>query len=158
MADLVPEIVRGRLTDDRASAVLGFWARHGALEGDAARQRLAEVVTVLVDRTSGEIAGVNSVYADRVSLVGNRWFWIYRRFHAPGTPPEAEVGMFNAAFDALAEEFSPDGPVGVCVFVDDPELIRLRREAIWPETDLWYVGYEATGEQVRIRYFEDARI
>ena len=155
--NLVPAIVRGRLTEDRADGILSFWARHGALEGDAARQRLAEVVAVLVDRGSGEVVGVNSVYDERVALVGNRRFWLYRRF-APGIPEAIEAAFVNAAFDALEDEFTPHGPIGLCLRIDDPDLVIRRREAVWPETDLSYAGYDAAGSQIRIRYFAGARV
>jgi hypothetical protein len=150
------EVVRGRMTEARADQVLSFWSREEVLEGAAARERLPEVVCVLID-DNGEIAGVNSVHAADVPLVGGRRFWIYRSFltrDASGAAPE----MFNAAFTALEEEFEPsgDGPIGLCLLVADPG--ERGPEAIWPETELMFAGYQEDGRQVRIRYFWDAII
>jgi len=63
--------------------------------------------------------------------------------------------MFNAAFEALAEEFEPEtaGPIGVCVVVDDRETMERRPEAVWPESELLFAGYLPAGNQLRIRYF-----
>ena len=49
-------------------------------------------------------------------------------------------------------------PVGVCVLVDDVELMRRHPEAVWPDTGFLFAGYQADGRQVRIRYFDGARI
>ena len=152
------EVVRGRLSDERADEVLRFWSAHGALSGPAAQARLPQVVCVLLDG-AGTVAGVNSVYEDAVELIGSRRFWLYRRF-APGAPVEVDAAMLNAAFDVLDEEHAATegGPIGLCVLVDDPEVMQRNREVVWPDTDLAYAGYLPDGRQVRIRYFTDARV
>ncbi|MDX6235087.1 MAG: hypothetical protein QOH68_4254 [Nocardioidaceae bacterium] len=152
------EVVRGRLTDALADEILAFWSAHGALVEEVGRQRLPEVVCVLRDG-GGELVGVSSVYADAVPLVGNRRFFVYRRFLAPGRSDEDDERMLVAAFDALDREGAPTGaPGGLCVFVDDPETMRRHPEAVWPDTEMLYAGYLPDGRQVRIRYFADAHI
>jgi hypothetical protein len=150
------EVVRGQLSDARAEQVFRFWSREEALEEDAARERLPEVVCLLIDE-AGQIAGVNSVYAAEVPLVGARRFWIYRNLLVPEAS-SAEAPMLNAAFTALEDEFESDrsGPIGICRLVADPT--ERRPEAIWPETKLMYAGNLDDGRQVRIRYFWDAII
>ena len=111
-------------------------------------------------RSEGEVVGVNSAYEADVPLIGGRRFWVYRRFLHPDVVSEGrDVPFFNAAFDALeADHVVGDGPVGLCLVVDDLELMRHRPEAIWPDTGLVYAGYLPTGQQVRLRYFADAVI
>jgi hypothetical protein len=150
------EVVRGQLSGERADQVLRFWSREGVLEGSAAEERLAQVACTLIDDT-GEIAGVNSVFAADVPLIGGRRFWIYRSFLVPSASG-AEVEMTNAAFTALEREFESNrsGPIGLCLLVPDPT--EHGPEAIWPETQLMYAGYLEDGTQVRVRYFPDAAI
>ena len=152
------DIVRGRLSDERAADVLAFWSRHGALEGDAARQRLPEVLAVL-DR-DGEVVGVSSVFDAAVPLIGNRRFWMYRRFLAEGLPGEAEAELLLAAYEALDAEFGggEGEPIGLCLLLDDPEVMRRHPEAVWPDTGFVYAGYQPDGRQVRLRYFDGARV
>jgi hypothetical protein len=152
------EIVRGQMTEARADQILGFWSREGVLEGEAARQRLSEVVCVLVDG-GGEIAGVNSVFAANVPLIGGRQFWIYRRFLV-GDASSAEQAMITTAFTALEKEFEPSeaGPIGLCVLVADPAEMERHPQAIWPETELMFAGYLKDDRQARIRYFWEAPI
>ena len=153
------EVVRGRLSDERAQQLLALWSAHGALAGEAARRRLPQVVALLLDDADG-VVGACSVFADSVPLIGGRRFWMYRRFVAPGVPDDAEAALLLAAIGALEDERGegPDAPLGVCVVVDDVEAMRRRPEAIWPDTLMFYAGYLPDGSQVRIRYFADARI
>jgi hypothetical protein len=100
-------------------------------------------------------------------LLGGRRFWVY----SADPPPGEREGdrLFNAAFAELDARYREDraGPVGVCVSVSDPELMRRRPEAVWEETDLLYAGTQresaslaarSTSTQLRIRYFYDATI
>jgi len=59
-----------------------------------------------------------------------------------------------------SEDFDPagGGPIGLSVVVEDSAEIERRPEAVWPETKLILAGYTPDGAQIRIRYFEDARI
>ncbi len=147
------EAVRGRLSDERADEVLDLWARHGALTGDAARARLAELVCVLLD-AGGAVVGVNSVGRAPRGLLGARPVWRYRRFLAPGQPADAEAALFNAAFEVLDREYVPGSgaPMGVCVLVPDDATLRSRPEAVWADTQLLYAGYSRDGEQLRVRW------
>lgn len=152
------EVVRGRMTEERADELLRFWSREGALQEDEAQRRLSEVICVLLDG-SGAIAGVNSVYPQRVGLVAGRLFWMYRHFLLPRASSAAPE-MIEAAFATLEEEFDPAavGPIGVCLIVSDPAVMEGRPEAVWPDTQLTFAGYLDDGQQLRIRYFEGAAI
>lgn len=152
------ETLRGQGRGELADRVLEFWSAHGALAADAARERLDRVVCVLLDE-SGEVAGVNSVHEEGLQLIGNRRFWIYRAYLAPGAgdaPPE----MFNAVFALLEAEYHADrsGPIGLAVIVSDPEEMRARPEVIWPDAELFYAGVLPERRQLRLRYFWDAEI
>jgi hypothetical protein len=149
--------VRGRLGDGLAEQLVSFWTHQGALDEAAARERLRDVVCVLLG-DDGEVAGVNSVYAAEVPPVG-RTFWIYRSLLAPAAAGAA-AAMFHTAFNALQHEFDPSasGPVGVCRLLDDADEIAARPEAQWLWPWLMYAGYLADGRQVRIRYFDAALI
>jgi hypothetical protein len=152
------EVVRGRLSQERADALVRFWTAEGALDEAAARERLGEVVCVLIG-PDGEIAGANSVYASRLPLVGGRQFWIYRSF-VRSPSPIAGLSLAANASQALEMEFDPavGGPIGICYLVDDPAEIERNPGAqhLFPLS--YYAGYLADGRQVRIRYFGGARI
>lgn len=152
------EVVRGRLSDERAEAILRFWEATGALEGEAAQRRLPEVVCVLSDG-SGEVAGVNSVYPESLGLIAGRRFWIYRSLIAPAATGATDA-MIEAAFKALEEDFDPGGagPIGLCLAIADRGEMKRRPEAEWESPRMLYAGFLPDGRQVRIAYFAGAKI
>ena len=153
------EVVRGRVDEELAAAVSDFWLQRGLLAPEAARERLGQVVCVLRG-PGGEVLGVNSAHAANVPLVGGRLFWNYRAALDDGTGDEEFFAMLGACFDALAEEFAAAalGPVGVCLLVGDVAMLERNPEAIWPGVGFLHAGFAPDGAQLRLRYFEDARI
>lgn len=153
------QAVRRGIDEELGERVVRFWVDNGALAEPTARARLADLVCVLLD-SAGEVKGVNSVYEDHVGLIGNRTFWIYRTFLAPDTDLELARPMIAAAREALEDEFQErgGGPIGLCVLVTDPEVIRRYPEAVWPDSEMLYAGYTREGAQVRVGYFEGAVI
>jgi hypothetical protein len=152
------EVVRGRLTEERAAQLVRFWTGNGVLDEAAARARLGDVVCVLLD-PAGEIAGVNSVYAAPLDLVGGRQFWVYRNYLAAGAQA-ARQAMAHRAAIALNADFEPadEGPVGICFLIEDRADMERNPGADWLYPRSHYAGDLADGRQVRIRYFDGARI
>jgi hypothetical protein len=151
------EVVRDRLSPERAEGLLAFWARHGALGGAQARRRLAEVVCVLLG-TAGEVSGASSVLDASVPLVGDQRFWVFRSLLPDA--PEAVPAMVAATFAELEAEFDPggEGPIGLCRLIDDPDELARRPEAEWANPRTFYAGYLPDGRQVRVAYFQEARL
>jgi hypothetical protein len=151
------ETVYGSVTGQIADQVLGFWSTRGALPDEEAQRRLPEVVCLL--RADGEIAGVSSVHAAEVALVGGRRFWIYRNL-LDDSVAEHWYEMIGATFNALQEHFdrAPGAPIGLCVLLADARQRRDKPEAEWSDPRMIYAGYLRDGRQVRIAYFENATI
>lgn len=153
------EVVRGRRDAGLDDELVAFWTAHGALSEAVARARLEHVVCVLRDE-EGAIVAANSVFDEPVAMLGGCRLWAYRSF-AP--TPEARAAadeMLAAARDRLAEEFDPDSPepIGVCRLIGDREIINSRLEPVWPVSGLMFAGYTAGGEQLRVVYFEGAKV
>jgi hypothetical protein len=148
------EVVRGALHDLRPEQIVRFWVDKGALNEEAARDRLPGVVCVARDE-GGEIVAVNSVY-EAMPRPPARPMYVYRSFLAEDSD-ELWSKIFTAAFDVLDAEYDRDGggPLGVCVLLDGAEAAR-RPEALWPDEDLIFAGHLPDGRQVRIRWFWDA--
>jgi hypothetical protein len=152
------EIVRGRLSPERTTDLLRFWSSLGVVDGNDALRRLPDVAALLVDR-AGIVVGSCSVRADAVPLIGGRWLWRYDHAIEREVRDEHRDELFNAAFAVLDGEHEPggQGPIGICVAVDDPVVLQ-RRDAIWSGTELVYAGYDAGDRQVRVRYFAGAEV
>src|SRR3712207_405556 len=151
------EVVRGRLDDDRAAQLVDLWRRTGALDEARARERLPEVVCVLVDG-DGRLVASNSAHPVDLDLIGGRRFWVYRALLLPEAA-DAGDAMFRAVFGALEAEFDggADAPLGICLLVADRREMQRRPDAEWSDPRTFYAGYLG-GRQVRIAYFTGARI
>src|SRR3954454_16527892 len=154
-ATIVP--ARGDLDDARAREASELLVREEGLSGEASRRWLSELVCLAIE--DGHVVGLGIARPATVALIGGRPFWLYRSVLARHSG-ELWNGMFNAAFDLLAEEFQePDGPyIGLCALIEDPAEMKRRPQAVWPETELMYAGYLDDGRQVRLRYFWGAAI
>lgn len=150
------EVVRGRVDEALEGELIRFWAERGALDEKTARARIPAVVCVLRD-DEGRLAGVNSAFAERVPVVGGRMFWIYRMLIDP-EHGESSAEMLASACDALAARFDGDGPIGVCALLPDPTVFPEHERAYWTELEMLYAGYTDDGRQIRLRYFEGARV
>ena len=152
-------VARGRLTAPLSEEIVRFWVENGALDEAAGRARLPEVVCVL-RYSDGSLVGVNSAYSEAVPLIGGRSFWVYRSFLLPAARGAWDA-MVRRAFAVLAAEFDPAaaaGPIGLCVPIADRELLERRPEAEWQDPRLLYAGYTGDGRQLRVAYFDGARV
>jgi hypothetical protein len=148
---------RGELDQSRAGEVVEFLIDEGGLNEEAARRWLSELVCLALQ--GGRIIGVSAARPGSVGLIAGRPFWIYQSVLSPHAEAHWDE-MFNSAFDTLAREFEAgeDDYIGLCVLIDELDVMRRRREAIWTEVELMYAGYLDDGRQVRVRYFWGAAI
>jgi hypothetical protein len=149
-------VQRGGL-DAAVEELIGFWTTAGGLSADEARRRLPELVCTL--RCDGRLAGLSTVHAADVALIGGRRFWIYGSVLDPQAD-ELAAALIRDTFGALAAEFdgSRGSPIGLCVLVADSAERRRRPEVKWSDPELIYAGYLTDGRQVRIGYFEGADV
>jgi hypothetical protein len=152
------EVVRGRMSAERADELVRFWTGQGVLDDTAARARLDDVVCVLRGE-GGEITGVNSVFPATLDLVGGRQFFVYRNYlTAPAAA--ARAAMAHRAALALNSEYEPavESPIGICFLIEDRADMERNPGAEWLYPRSYYAGYLQDGRQVRIRYFDGARV
>lgn len=151
------EVVAGqdwRLSDE----LVRFWTTEGVCGEAAARARVPEAACVLRDH-DGSIAGVSTASPHPLPFLGGRLFWVYG-LHLRRRDPGALDAMLAATWRALAARFDPAarGPLGLCLLLDDPAERQRRPEAVWADPPLVYGGYLDDGRQIRVGYFDGARI
>ncbi len=152
------EVVRGRPSVARADQIIRFLTEHAGLKAHEADGILAQVVSVALD-DEGEVAGVDTARQAAIPLIGGRKFWLHSADTRPGFEGSVPA-LERVAFELFDENFDPggDGPIGLCVLVTDPERMAERPEAEWSDPRMFYAGYVDGGAQVRIGYFDGAKI
>jgi hypothetical protein len=138
--------------------VIAFWAREGAVIGEGAEQRVHEVLLVATHE-SGELVGVSSAYLSRNLQLGMD-LWHYRAFVAK------EHRMSNIAVNLgvigrnhLERRFvSGEDPraAGMIFEIENEGVKRRHNRAVLRATDFAFIGENARGDHVRVRYFPGA--
>jgi hypothetical protein len=141
--------------------IVRFWLASAALPArDRAVERVDQVIFI-VRHGNGEIAGVSTVYKRLNAQLGNT-FYYFRCFVAEAHRQE-NLGavLLLAARDFLNERYAsgkePEA-IGLFVEVENERLKTMRNQAVWPYSQMVYVGKNARGDHLRVFYFDGARI
>ncbi len=144
------ETVRGRLDAASAAEVTAFWVDAGVLTVEEAQARLPEVVCIARD-DEGAIIDTATASAEPVPFLGGQLFWLYRGLGSDATP-----ALVAATYRALAA--ADEGPIGLVRAIADRAEIEARPQVVWEDPPFLYAGYLEDGRQIRVAYFDGARI
>jgi hypothetical protein len=145
-------VVRGQLGGAREQQLLEFWKRRAGFTGDAARQRLSEVVCLV--GAEDRIEGASSVFEADLELVGGRRFLVFRYLLDEELEDHRHdlIGATYAAVDADHSRYPR--AEGLCVLLE-PEQRHHDPRAQWSDPPMVYAGYLRDGRQLRVGYFSD---
>lgn len=140
-----------------AEEIVGFWALHGAFAGESALERLPSVVCLLRDG-HGNVAATAGAVPGEIPEIGGRRFWLLRCLTPSRGARDAIEPVLLCAWGVLAARRTDDPALGVCLLLSDREIIARRDEAVLPRSRMLFAGWAAAGEQLRLRYFEGAKV
>lgn len=165
MADLDPELAPGYRISLFAEAdevserdVVDLWEREGAVPAEVAPDRVGEVLLVGLGE-EGELVGVSSAYLERNRQL-NMDLWYYRAFVAAShRNGNLAVQLALTGRDHLERLFvsgEDTRGAGLVYVVENQGLKRRFDDALWFPTDVTFIGENARGDHVRVRYFPGA--
>lgn len=148
------------MTPSLKDELLTFWVESGFLSAEAAERRVSEVV-ILVRNESKVIVGVSTAYKSFVKQLGNH-FYIFRcaikvEDRHPGLT-SALLVKTRDFLESIHDDDSDHTCKGLLTVVENPRINETRREAVWPASQMVYIGSTKDGKQVRVYYFKNARI
>jgi hypothetical protein len=141
--------------------ITGFWSTHGMLSPEVnARERAKQVV--LTVRHKGKLVGLTSADVVKFRQLNDNIFFLFRmivlpEFRVPGIESKLIVATRDI-LEAFAERQTANRCIGMLTFVENPELIAKRREAVWPASKMVFIGNDKSGRQIRVVYFKGVRI
>lgn len=148
------------IDDDLREQVRTLWRRHQALAPAEVEQRLPQVVAVVHD-ADGELVAVSSVDARLYPALGHRFFAFRCFVDAEHRRAGLAARLIREVFDACNARHR-DGQttdvIGMIAEAENPGLNRDHNQAVWPHSRFVFVGYNSLGQQVRVRYFDGARV
>lgn len=138
-----------------AEDVVALWTSEGGLTQAEAERRLDELLLVGI-APDGSLAGISTAYlAPNAQLRGNLWY--YRTFVPAGhRKTNVAVSLIQASRDRILERFTQGEDRRGLGFIFELENEGLKRrfpKGIWHESDVLFIGENAHGAHVRVRYF-----
>lgn len=158
--EIVP--VWKNVTPELSSQLIAMWARNHALpDPTKAAERAQQAVAVGRDTETGAIWGVGTAVLGVVPSFGQPTY-LYRQFFDVGARGLKQTMPFiNRARDTL-EAYNASLPkpesVGVMFELQNDALSERYRDLYQPEARAHFIGWSPRGRQLRIMYFEGARI
>lgn len=158
------ENVYQALPDATAAEISTLWRREGALTDDEAiLKRLKQVVYVVRDSNTGSVAGVSTAVKKKVTQLNGNFLYEFRCYiGADFRVAGLDIQLCRLTIDLLesVSHTDADKPVGTFTILQNEslKLEPLWRRAVWPETEMYFIGYTSAGDPIRVHYFNDAKI
>ncbi|HEU0306867.1 MAG TPA: hypothetical protein VFR30_07855 [Lysobacter sp.] len=149
------------VTAEISSELIDLWSRNRAIDDpDRAKARASQAVCIARD-SSGAICGVGTAIV-RVLPRLRQPMYFYRQFFAPEFRGQKQsVAFLNRARQLLqgynASLETPES-LGVLLELENPMLAKHYTRAYEPVADSTFIGYSPKGLQLRVSYFDEARL
>jgi hypothetical protein len=161
---VVLDNVYGKLPPETREEIVQLWkSGHVLADGQAMEDRLRQVVFVVRNAETGKLAGVSTAEKKKVVALNNNYLYEFRCFIAQAARIAGlDVKLSKETFGFLEKLSKTDAgkPVGIFSVLENETLKKepVWRRAIWPEIEMYFVGYTNTGNPIRVHYFKNARI
>jgi hypothetical protein len=144
-----------------AQEIVDFWQSNNMLnpQVDPVERALQVVLTI---RHQNKIVGLTSTDLIRFQQLNNNIFYLFRMavlqpYQVPGIGSKAIVET-REILEAYATGQTTNKAIGMLTFVENPELIAKRNEAVWPASKMVYIGNDKQGRHIRVCYFKGVKI
>lgn len=141
--------------------IVDFWQSNKMLgpQVDPIERALNVVLTI---RHENKIVGLTSTDLIRFQQLNSNIFYLFRMvvlppYRIPGIESKAIVET-REILELYAASQSTNKAIGMLTFVENPQLIAKRNEAVWPASKAVYIGTDKQGRHIRVCYFKGARI
>lgn len=137
-----------------------FWVNNNVLKKEKVEGRVKEVVVICRNNT-GELIGVSTVFKSPVEQLRNEAY-VFRCFIAEAhRAPALDTQLVLKTFQILEQSVvsgAEDKAIGLLMVVQNELIKNNWNKAIWPDTEMVYVGNLPNGDHLRIRYFKGVRV
>jgi hypothetical protein len=160
---LAIENVFNNVTESVKQGITKLWKAEGAITEDhKIQERLAQVVCVVLN-SKGDFVGVSTAEKKKVPALNDNYFFEFRCFITEASRVAGlDVKLSKTTFDILesASKTDKNNPIGILSVLENEQLMKqpLWRRAVWPEIEMYFVGFTNHGNPIRVHYFKNARI
>lgn len=150
-----------RATPEQEAEVRRFWQDSGLRLNDARLEQRCRQLVLIARNLQQNVIGVCTAYKTFARGLNN-YVYMYRTMvNADYRRSGMAIDMLETTRDFFNERFRSgiDAEcVGLMFVLENPELGAAIRRAVCPRTGFIFMGFNRKGQQVRLFYFDDARI
>ena len=153
--------VLNNLSSELENEIIDFWFTEGAMNDRvAASERLKEVLFIARDQEN-KIVAASSSYKQHNEQLQNTFS--YMRAFVPERFNETDIAqqLLLHVRNLLESEYQHgklENSKGLLLEISQEAIHKRYPEAIWPESEMVYIGKNPTGAHQRVYYFKDAKI
>ena len=146
---------------DIAEEIIALWKQLNPdmSENDAA-QRLTQLVYVAKNENN-QVVGIATAFKSHIKQLNNYLYafrvMIVPAYRIPGLATKLTV-MTRDFLEGIHHEESTDRCIGIITLIENEGMKLARREAVFPDSGLTYIGNTANGSHIRVYYFKGALI
>jgi hypothetical protein len=152
------------VTSQLRQGIENLWRSENVLtDQNRIEERLRQVVMVVRDSATGKLAGVSTAQKRKMPALNNHHLYEFRCFIGEVYRVAGlDVKLSRMTFDFLESIRDQDEhkPIGIFSVLENEKLKQepVWRRAVWPELEMYFVGYTNSGNPIRVHYFKNARI
>jgi hypothetical protein len=156
------ENVWGTKAPELQTEIIDFWLAAGALPSrEQATARVDQVIVLGRTTADRQIVAVSTVYEQFNQQLGHPFYYFRCFVDEAHRRASLALHLLVAARQELNARFvAGENPrvLGMVLEVQNAAITQELTQAVWPRTGFVYIGRNARGDQVRIAYFDGARI
>jgi hypothetical protein len=149
-----------RVDPELQAELARYWIENGAMLDPAkAAERAPEVVCIA--REAGRLVGVTTAYPRIVPMLRQPMYYLRMHIAEPARNQALSIPFVNQSFDEIErQELAKDKVkcIGVILQLQNERLAAHYNEAYWWQSGFVYAGISRDEQQLRVRYFEGARL
>lgn len=149
------------ITPELEAEIIQFWLDQKALPSEEEAKKRVPQVAFVARNPANDIVAISTVYPQMSPQLANYLF--YARVFVADAARRSHTGqdlLLTAVefFESRFKEGHNPKIIGLFLEVENAALKQARNQAVWPTTGFVYLGQNARGDHLRVRYFEGARI
>lgn len=140
-----------------------LWKKHFPETPDAVLSERVKQVVFVIRTSDGKVVGISTAYKSYIMHLKHN-FYAFRCFIDPEyRVPGLTSTLLVKTRDFLEEIYQTDGTenehcIGVITLVENDRIMKHRNEAVWPASQMVYIGNSPKGYHIRVYYFKKALI
>ena len=157
-AEIIP--VWKRVGPELQAELASYWIDNGAMtDPERASKRALEVVCIA--RDGGRVVGVTTAYPQVAPTLRQPMYYLRMHIAKPARNQALSIPFVKESFAEIErQELAREKMLclGVILQLQNARLAAHYNEAYWWQSQFVFAGYSSDNMQLRVRYFEGARL